>query len=554
MTNSALLTRGVLAMCAALAIGLVGWWTLGWDYAPALVAERIIELTPAEWAVPLMNALGILAKPWAVSGGVALLSLLGGLGALFFRAARDWNFSILRNVISRHFLPSGTSRMAVPSWENLASAGRDFSYRRDDMRFRDLLKLETRGWLRRARASVLLTVVMGAVLCIIMSRPEWTALATVLVYSALLWLWDEWPALVRANARPTSAAQSRAGMTRRTFLRDLGRSILGIAVVAATGGAPMVWRALQETTVRVLFAFQPSAPRSPQFANIPGLSPEVTPNDRFYVMSKTAEDPRVQIEDWKLTLSGRVTQPLTLRLDDLLAMPRVDQFTTLECVSNPVGGRLLSNTCWSGVRLANLLARAGVEPGAQSVVCYARDAFADSIPFDLAQHPETLIAYAMNGVLLTPIHGAPARLVVPGLYGFKNVKWVERIEVLDRPYRGRWQELGWSEEAIVKTTSRIDTIQRTGNQLTIAGVAFAGVRGIRSVEVRLDDGEWLTAQLHTPPLSSLAWVQWCIAPQVATTRKIAVRAWDGANQLQLADRSEPYPNGASGWHTVEGEW
>lgn len=210
----------------------------------------------------------------------------------------------------------------------------------------------------------------------------------------------------------------------------------------------------------------------------------------------------------------------------------------------------MSNGYWTGVRLCDLLERAGVKPGSKSVVFYSADNFADSIPLESALEPETIIAYALNGELLPQSHGAPARLVVPDRYGYKNVKWIERIEVVPEEYRGRWQELGWSPTAIVKTMSRIDTVQRQGDQLLVAGVAFAGDRSLSRVQVRADEGEWVDAALHIPAITTRTWVQWRAYLPARGARQVTARAWDGTGAAQMVDRLPSFPDGASGLHTV----
>ena len=216
-------------------------------------------------------------------------------------------------------------------------------------------------------------------------------------------------------------------------------------------------------------------------------------------------------------------------------------------------GRRCAHVEWIlvGRALRELLTRVQLKAGAQTVVFHARDAFSDSIPIETALLPETLIAYALNGELLNSAHGAPARLIVPGRYGFKHVKWIDAISILDTPYEGRWQQLGWSNEARVKTTARIDTFQRSNSGWLVAGVAFAGARGISRVQVRFDDGPWRDAQLHTPPLSPLTWVQWRAVTDVQPAHRVSARAWDGNGEPQIEAQAAAFPDGASGLHSIE---
>ena len=474
--------RGVFAMCAALLVALLGSWVLGWSYAPLLVAERIMEATPAEWAVPLLQLLGVWAKPWAVAGGVACLVACGGIGG------------VVRAQFTNRSIAALVPALMLVMW-------------------------------------------------LLMTRAEPMAFIPALLYGLLIFR--------SRTQREPSPQMSMAMASRREFLQRSLQSALAVGALAALSGLPLAWRTLNDRAARTLFAFQPEPPRSDDFAAIAQLPPEVTPIEQFYVMSKTAQDPDIWRETWQLRIGGHVQRPLALTWSDLFAFSRASQYATLECVSNPVGGALMSNGFWSGVRLRELLGMAQVKAGAQTVVFHARDAFADSIPIESAQMPETLIAYALNGELLNIAHGAPARLIVPDRYGFKNVKWVDAIEVLDVPYQGRWQTLGWSNDALVKTTARIDRLKRYGASWLVVGVAFAGARGISRVQVRADDGAWLDAQLHVPPLSPLTWLQWRVVADFSSAKQVSARAWDGSGRPQIETPASAFPDGASGLHVVE---
>jgi len=233
-------------------------------------------------------------------------------------------------------------------------------------------------------------------------------------------------------------------------------------------------------------------------------------------------------------------------------MRAVEQFQTLECISNPVGGPLISTAKWTGVPLRDLLERAGVRPGAAEVVFrqFAGE-YSDSIGLAEAMEPEVLVAVGMNGRVLPREHGSPARVLIPGVYGMKMVKWLGDVEVVDAPHVGYWERRGWSKGAIVKTTSRIDTPADRADvsaAVTVAGVAFAGSRGVSRVEVSGDAGRtWQLAELRRP-LSPLTWVLWqarIALPGAATT--VVVRAYDGSGRPQTAQEARPHPDGASGY-------
>jgi DMSO/TMAO reductase YedYZ molybdopterin-dependent catalytic subunit len=341
---------------------------------------------------------------------------------------------------------------------------------------------------------------------------------------------------------------------RRRVLRLAGGGV-------ALGALGLVgWRAVglgAESSVAALV--QPPPPPPPDPGPISGddhVTPEITSAVTFYGVSKNFVDPVVKLDSWKLTFEGMVERPYSLSYDELRALPMVEQPATLCCISNEVGGDLMGNAVWKGVRFADLLHQAGVKPGAAKVAFQCRDDYRDSIALDRALMPGTMLAYEMNGTTLTDKHGFPVRLIVPGIYGMKNVKWLEKVELVSDDFRGFWQQQGWSDRAPYLTTSRIDAPlpdQRPRpNPTVIQGVAFAGDRGIQRVEVSADSGQtWRDAKLR-PAMGPFTWVRWSIDwPTTAGVQiKIMVRATDGTGQLQTQQVEQPYPEGATGWHTI----
>jgi DMSO/TMAO reductase YedYZ molybdopterin-dependent catalytic subunit len=289
------------------------------------------------------------------------------------------------------------------------------------------------------------------------------------------------------------------------------------------------------------------------------LSPEVTSNDQYYIVSKNLfADPTVDGNSWNLQVSGQVQHPYTLSYKELLAMPTRQQYESMMCISNEVGGEYMSNALWEGIPLADLLARAGgVKGTATKVVLYAADDYSDSIHLSKALEPTTLVAVRMNGVTLPQGHGFPARLLVPGIYGMKHVKWITRIEVVNTDYQGYWQQRGWSDAAPIRLTSRIDTpligsTVAANKQTYIAGVAFSGNKGISEVDVSLDAGQtWQRATLKRP-LSELTWVLWELPWQPTPgTYTIMARAIDLEGNVQDPNVEPPLPDGSSGYHTIQ---
>jgi DMSO/TMAO reductase YedYZ molybdopterin-dependent catalytic subunit len=289
--------------------------------------------------------------------------------------------------------------------------------------------------------------------------------------------------------------------------------------------------------------------------NVPGLPSEVTSNKDFYVVSKNVIDPTVQVNRWSLTVGGLVNAPFQLTYDELRALPATSQLTTLICISNPIGGPLIGNAKWTGVRLEELLQRAKPKPGVKDIALHAADGYSDSITFKTALTPTTLVAYAMNDEPLPMGHGAPVRLVVPGIYGMKNVKWLTRIEATDEDFKGFWERKGWSDIAIIKTMSRIDVPKSTKvdrGRNAIGGIAFAGDRGIATVEWSADGGiTWKKASVK-PALSPSSWVLWADEwnPQSSSRVNLQVRAIDGTEEIQIAEVTDSYPDGATGHHKV----
>ena len=290
-------------------------------------------------------------------------------------------------------------------------------------------------------------------------------------------------------------------------------------------------------------------------AEVPGMPDEVTSNEDFYTVSKNVIDPKVSVNRWSLKVEGLVERPFELNYDELRALPASSQFTTLTCISNPVGGPLISNAKWTGVRLIDLLEQGGLLPGVRDIALFAAEGYSDSITLEKALEPTTLVAYAMNDELLPSSHGAPVRLVVPGIFGMKNVKWLTEIEATNEDFKGFWERRGWSDIAIIKTMSRIDVPNSrviSPGMNAIGGVAYAGIRGVPKVEWSADGGETWKEAVVRPPVSPLSWVLWADewTPSASGTIRLRVRATDATGEVQTARITEPFPDGSAGHHEV----
>jgi DMSO/TMAO reductase YedYZ molybdopterin-dependent catalytic subunit len=504
---------GTAAMVVATAVlGLVHIVQASFPFPPLGLAQRLLRLVPGPVAVFFIDLLG----HWALrlfAVGFTVASILAG-GAAAVLVAR-----------------AGPARRSRAAW--LAGG---------------LLGLVALGGYRGQPGAPSL-LVYGAVVAV-------AAVAYVSVLQG---------ALGRLERDPVPAPASGLGRTRRELLRAVvgaaGLLATGLAVrrltggIGDSGGQPLA-RPAGAAPVRPAPA--PAPGDDPGAWEIAGLTPEVTSNRLHYTVDESIIDPNVDKGSWRLRVEGLVGRPLGLGYDELLAMPSTEQYVTLQCISNLVGGDLVGTARWTGVPLARVLERAGgAGQGAVRVVFHAVGGYSDSLPIAKALDPETVVAYGMNGRSLPRAHGFPARIVAPGIYGMKNVKWLERIEVVDYDYEGYWQRSdGWDNVAEIKTASRIDVPQELTSAESagvVAGLAWAGDRGIRRVEVSLDGGaSWVPATLRRE-LARAAWRQWRLPlpPGASGRYRLKVRAVDGRGDLQTASPAPPHPSGASGYHEVD---
>lgn len=304
----------------------------------------------------------------------------------------------------------------------------------------------------------------------------------------------------------------------------------------------------------------PPAPSGVE-VGVDGVAPFFTPNSTFYRIDTALTVPQVPTEDYELTVSGLVDRPLRLSFEDLTDREVVEHDITLTCVSNTIGGELVGNARWLGVRLDDLLADAAVRVGADQVVGRSVDGYTCGFPLEAATDGRNaLVAFGMNGEPLPLEHGFPVRLVVPGLYGYSSAtKWLTEIEVTRfDSFRQYWVPRGYADRAPIKLMSRIDSIDGLGALVrspdgvaAIGGVAWAQTRGIGGVEVQVDDGDWQPAELGVA-LNDDTWRQWAYRWRPAMTGRTSIRcrAIDRDGVIQTAERSEPLPDGASGHHQV----
>ncbi|QYK51353.1 MAG: molybdopterin-dependent oxidoreductase [Anaerolineales bacterium] len=291
-------------------------------------------------------------------------------------------------------------------------------------------------------------------------------------------------------------------------------------------------------------------------APVRGTRPELTANDDFYRIDINTRPPQLSEDAWQLQIGGLVDTPMQFTLQQLRDLPAQTQILTMQCISNTVGGDLTSSSRWTGVRFKDVLALTGIQSGAAGAYITSADGFYEFVTMQDIEDERTLLVYAMNDEPLPYEHGFPLRIYIPNRYGMKQPKWIQWIELVPERVDGYWVDRGWDREAFAHTVSVIDTVVvdpdvgETG-QATCGGIAWAGTRGISRVEVKVDEAEWLPAELIAPPLSELNWILWKFSfPYVMGRRVLQVRAYDSVGQPQETRNAPPAPSGATGIHQI----
>jgi DMSO/TMAO reductase YedYZ molybdopterin-dependent catalytic subunit len=420
----------------------------------------------------------------------------------------------------------------------------------------------------RTRVGTWLVLVLGAVAAYAAaSRPESTALAalpSLLGAGVGMFVLQRLAQLVRdvASAPPRTLGAELAGR----------RAVIGLSAVVAIGAATGVigdWlgaRLRGATASRKAVTLPVPADPAPALpagvnVGVKGMPAFLTPNADFYRIDTALSVPLLKAESWSLRIHGMVEKEITLTWAELVAGALVERDLTLMCVSNEVGGNLTSTARWIGLPIKPLLERAGVSKDADMVLSTSSDGFTASTPVEtLTDGRDAILAIGMNGEPLPLEHGFPVRMVVPGLYGYVSAtKWVVDLEVtrFDKA-EGYWTPRGWSERGPVKTGSRID-VPSDGDgvqagKITVAGIAWAEHRGLKGVQVRVDQGQWQAATLGAED-SVDTWRQWYFAWDAtnvaAGKHTLQVRATDGDGATQTGDPAPPAPDGATGWHSID---
>ncbi len=368
-----------------------------------------------------------------------------------------------------------------------------------------------------------------------------------------------WVVVLELLTRPLLQARwegHEPALTRRRFLSRVGLAVL-LGAVVGVGGQMAASGRSQTRRVRQALSL-PGVTRGTVPAGVEvgvaGVTPWRVSNDAFYRIDTAIVLPDVSIADWQLRIHGMVDREVVLTYDDLRRGDLVEDWTTICCVSNEVGGDLIGNAWWSGVRIAPILARLGVSSDADAVLQTSQDGWTCGTPLEaLTDDRNAMLAIAMNGEPLPVEHGFPVRMIVPGLFGYVSAtKWITDIEVtrFDR-FQAFWTERGWTERGPVKTMSRID-VPRYGEDfgvgaVRVGGVAWAQQTGIAAVEYQLDGGPWTEATLaRVPNLDT--WVQWAGSVDLAAgEHTLRVRATDESGYTQTPVKADVYPGGATGW-------
>ncbi|MFL6371993.1 MAG: molybdopterin-dependent oxidoreductase [Nitrososphaera sp.] len=553
---------GILAGSVALVVAAAFRIIAGGLFLPELASQTVFSLTPGQIESSSVATLGSLAKYTAFTLAIIVNLLIYGILALLLHKlyAKLSGKSTIVNLIQLSLIPYlvmvAISALLLQLSELLTGSS--------EIQYALLFLL-------------LPNVAYGRTLSYLFQRGT-SNIATKGVESRRLLSTDidAGGAERRAEKNSELAADSSVRrITRKQFI-SMAAATIGVAIF-------VFWaRSFPFHSKSSMPVSSPKVPLPPISARVPAgsifaeeaLAPfvasELTPNDKFYRIDTNIIVPSVDANAWRLNVKGLVRNgPQQYTYDELKAMPSVSEYATLECISDKVDGDLISTAYWKGVSLKSVLEKAQVLPEAVYIVFRCSDGYDVGIPLDRGLMDGTILAYEMNGVPLPAEHGFPVRAIVPGIYGMMNAKWITEIELVDAVYEGFWQRRGWANNAKYQTHSKIvfpgDTLQNrfeeilstntatTGTKSPIAGIAFAGERGISKVEVSTDGGKsWQSASIKDP-LSNNCWALWALnwVPQNKGKYNIVVRATDKAGNTQTSEIREIYPNGSTGYHSVD---
>jgi DMSO/TMAO reductase YedYZ molybdopterin-dependent catalytic subunit len=345
---------------------------------------------------------------------------------------------------------------------------------------------------------------------------------------------------------------------RRTFMGWLAGIAAASAAASVFGG--VLFQKKEKVSEQLPWSATHTLPNADAAVKpAPGTRAEFTPVKDHYRIDIDTMPPRVDIGKWRLKIMGLVNNPKGYTIDEIRSMPAMNQFITIECISNPIAGDLIGTQRWTGVSLKHLLPELGIQPEATHFDIKAVDGFHETISLeDINNDERIMLAYAWDGLPLTIPHGFPLRIYIPDHYGMKQPKWIESMEAVAQGQEGYWVERGWDRKARVRTTSVIDTVAvdskitgPNGKMLVpVGGIAYSGARGISKVEIQVDGDDWREAQLRTP-LSDTTWVIWRYDyPYQEGEHTFVVRCYEGDGTPQIEATASPHPSGATGFHSV----
>ena len=557
ITKRKLFIAGLVAGAIAVALSLLMRLLAGGSFLPEIASQTLFSLTPGQIESRAVETLGPLAKYSALIGAVIANIILYGLISLF-----SFSSTLYGRPRSNGYIRNAVQSSIIAYVIVFLAGVLLFALVESDIQ----TKVSSIGIL--SIYLILPNIVFGFVLCSFF-------------YGKMLSSGQR--PMISSKEQHTNR-QTEIQYTRRQFLRA------GIAFAVAL---PILYFGLgslisprqeaQQSESSLLSQFRRrSAESKPVGFEDPRLAPllasEITPTELFYRIDKNPIVPIVMASTWKLTVKGLVAKPIQMSYAELRNMSSVEEFATLECVSNKLDGDLISTAVWKGVGLKDILDKAQVMSRAKYIVFRCYDGYDVGIPIERGLAEGTILAYDMNGASLTAEHGYPVRAIVPGLYGMMNPKWITEIELVDGIYEGYWQRKGWANNAKYNTHSFIvipgnaaigkrfsniaassaiahSSSASSSEMVSIAGMAFAGDRGIAKVEVSIDGGAtWKDAHLKDA-LSPYTWVLWTVKVNNTTGKannhyKIIARATDKTGKVQTFEVADPFPNGATGYPVI----
>jgi DMSO/TMAO reductase YedYZ molybdopterin-dependent catalytic subunit len=539
---------GIVAGLVSIAVSVMIKVFIGGLFLPELASQTLFSLTPGEFESQAIDALGPLAKYSAFIGSIIVTIIIFGLIGIFLIKLYNklrWNNNYIWKFISSFaltysFLVIISIMMVIMI--HVRSGSQPIS-------------------IQHILFSFIVPQIVFGLIFSLFSRKTKTKDK----------LQDHNQPSVRAN-------NTVVNYNRREFIRLIIASVVSIPVIYFGLNRLFSPQEVEQQQIQsdVSNLLPPqSRSISPDFKDptlAPLLASEITPTYLFYRIDINPIVPEVDVNSWNLLIKGMVGTPLKLSYEEIKSMPAIEEFVTLECISNKIGGDLIGTALWKGIRLKDILEKAKILPGVQYIVFRCSDGYDVGIPLNKGLMNETILAYEMNLAPLTSKHGFPIRAIVPGLYGMMNPKWITEIELVDKVYEGYWQRNGWSNIAEYNTGSSIvipgqapirnrfrnldenftNNSSPANKRVPIAGIAFGGDKGISKVEVSTDGGiTWKTAKIKEP-LSRYTWILWTtgFVAEKVENYKIIVRATDKNGEVQSSELNNPFPDGATGYHTI----